>query len=576
MHKPKRFPTAGLPFTLAVSLALSGAVSAGEFPKPEEDYNLKLLGKYVFFDKISQVNNDSGATPSRMGCVTCHDPDAGGTYFVAGVNKKQVAVTGANPHTIGGRKPPSNAYANFAQAFTPVCPGAPAPCGGNFWDGRSTGTGDVAYTDGEGNPTTTEHISAAGILAGLDPALVGGYDKYFGPTTDQALNPMPNPVEQNIQEQTVCEVVASAGYAPLYAKAFGEEIDCGDDPARLTNGYLPYQLSFRRLMLSVGAYQHSSDINSFSSPRDIALETELACGNAYGSHIDPAVCAQVWAAKTAQVEILNDREKRAALGAPELTVQWAKFPLGMLSVDANFGHDIFYSEINEVLPGPPGVPPVGNDADGNGFLRNVNCSFCHSSSGPNSDGTDPHELYTENVFHHLGLPANPALPPDPGLSGVTGDQLTFVPFPPRPGAEPAPVNPGWFRNATLRNVDKRPGKGFTKAYMHNGVFKSLETVTHFYNTMNVNGATAAAYGITRCVDEAGQPVSLMTEAEMVRQNCWPLPEYPITGTTLPAAGAGLIGNMGMSPEDEAAVVAYMVTLSDTHTAKAPKPYVNEK
>ena len=125
---------------------------------------------------------------------------------------------------------------------------------------------------------------------------------------------------------------------------------------------------------------------------------------------------------------------------------------------------------------------------------------------------------------------------------------------------------------TLRNVDKRPGKGFTKAYMHNGVFKSLETVMHFYNTMNVNGATAAAYGITRCVDEAGQPVSLMTEKEMLQQNCWPLPEYPITGTTLPAAGAALIGNMGMSPEDEAAVIAYMQTLSDTHTAKAPKPY----
>jgi cytochrome c peroxidase len=38
----------------------------------------------------------------------------------------------------------------------------------------------------------------------------------------------------------------------------------------------------------------------------------------------------------------------------------------------------------------------------------------------------------------------------------------------------AEENDGKFRTPTLRNVDKRPGKGFPKAFMHNGVFKSLE------------------------------------------------------------------------------------------------------
>ena len=40
--------------------------------------NIELLGKYVFFDKIS--------SPSRMACVTCHQPDTGGTGGISGVN----------------------------------------------------------------------------------------------------------------------------------------------------------------------------------------------------------------------------------------------------------------------------------------------------------------------------------------------------------------------------------------------------------------------------------------------------------------------------------------------------------
>ncbi len=129
----------------------------------------------------------------------------------------------ANPHNgVGGRKPPTNAYASFAGSFEPICPGGPAPCGGNFWDGRSVGAFNPVYTDGLGGTTTTEHIDVE-ILADLllnpeiDPALklqVAEYRAYFGPITDQALNPMPNPVEQNINEQSVCEVVAAAKYAP--------------------------------------------------------------------------------------------------------------------------------------------------------------------------------------------------------------------------------------------------------------------------------------------------------------------------------------------------------------------------
>jgi cytochrome c peroxidase len=46
---------------------------------------------------------------------------------------------------------------------------------------------------------------------------------------------------------------------------------------------------------------------------------------------------------------------------------------------------------------------------------------------------------------------------------------------------------GKFKVPTLRNVDKRPNTSFVKAYGHNGYFKSLEDIVHFYNTRDVAG-----------------------------------------------------------------------------------------
>ncbi len=46
-------------------------------------------------------------------------------------------------------------------------------------------------------------------------------------------------------------------------------------------------------------------------------------------------------------------------------------------------------------------------------------------------------------------------------------------------------NRGQTQGPTLRNVGQRPGKGFTKACMRNGVFRSLKEVVHFYNTRDV-------------------------------------------------------------------------------------------
>jgi cytochrome c peroxidase len=56
-----------------------------------------------------------------------------------------------------------------------------------------------------------------------------------------------------------------------------------------------------------------------------------------------------------------------------------------------------------------------------------------------------------------------------------------------------------------------------------------------------------------------------TAKEAIAANCWPAPEFP--GTT--AFLGALFGNLGLTKPQEAALVAYLQTLSDAKTATAP-------
>jgi len=116
----------------------------------------------------------------------------------------------------------------------------------------------------------------------------------------------------------------------------------------------------------------------------------------------------------------------------------------------------------------------------------------------------------------------------------------------------------------LRNVDKRRGKGFVKAYTHAGWFKSLESLVHFYNTSTIGGATAESFGVTRCPDD------VLTEKDALAQNCWPEPEFDAPNGA-PVIRA-FIGNRNLSLAEEAAIVSYLKALTDIPTAKAPKPF----
>ena len=127
--------------------------------------------------------------------------------------------------------------------------------------------------------------------------------------------------------------------------------------------------------------------------------------------------------------------------------------------------------------------------------------------------------------------------PDSTRTGLTGSTSGWEASSSRlsyPGDWTADL--GKVKVPTLRNVDLRPYPEFVKAYGHNGYFKSLEEIVHFYNTRDVPGA-----------GWNGVP--------------WPAPEVAETVNTTE------LGHLRLTPNQEVALVAFMKTLSDGYPAK---------
>jgi cytochrome c peroxidase len=94
-------------------------------------------------------------------------------------------------------------------------------------------------------------------------------------------------------------------------------------------------------------------------------------------------------------------------------------------------------------------------------------------------------------------------------------------------------------------VDKRPSADFVKAYGHNGYFKSLKEIVHFYNTRDV---------LPRCVAHDPREGT----------GCWPEPEITENMNT------NKVGRLNLSNEEEDALVAFMQTLTDGFTQASQK------
>lgn len=148
------------------------------------------------------------------------------------------------------------------------------------------------------------------------------------------------------------------------------------------------------------------------------------------------------------------------------------------------------------------------------FKGKALCAECHVIDRDERAGK---VLFTDHTYDNLGIPSNPDNPffqvgppynlhgcdtVDGGLGVVLGDVAEC----------------GKFRVPTLRNIAR------TAPYGHNGYFKTLAEIVHFYNV--------------RDVEE------------------FPAPEYA------PTVNKEELGNLGLTAEEEAALVAFLGTLTD--------------
>ena len=173
------------------------------------------------------------------------------------------------------------------------------------------------------------------------------------------------------------------------------------------------------------------------------------------------------------------------------------------------------------------------------FQGKGKCRLCHLSM-------DRTPLFTDFTFDNLGIPQNPLNPAgiapdfvDPGLGGFLKNA----------GYDEDVYLAEWGKQKvpTLRNVAKGSCEAepenpncIVKAYAHNGYFKTLEGIVHFYNTRDVKPVCPGDY----------------TEAQALAADCWPAPEVAENVNT------DELGDLGLTSEEEAAIVAFMRALSD--------------
>ena len=302
-------------------------------------------------------------------------------------------------------------------------------------------------------------------------------ERLGSPAAEQAIGPWLNPVEQNMpSKQAVCERVSRSEYTRLFEEVWGPgSLDCSE---------MGVDATYDKFGLSIAAYEGSREVSPFSSKYDFYWSDCLAAGN------DPADCGRAEGEKAT----LDPNGILTAL-------EWD----GLIE----FGEYCADCHVSD-RPGPNSVPPLFTDFkfDNIGVPRNPDNPFYGMNDEYLDDGTPINPLGQDFV--------------DYGLGGFLRRRPEWAAL--------APMNDGKFKVPSVRNVAKTRGMA-PKAYMHNGVFKNLKDVVHFYNTRDVAAEN------------------------------WPAPEVAENVNRELFAGVPM-GNFQLDEHAENAIVAFLGTLND--------------
>jgi cytochrome c peroxidase len=282
------------------------------------------------------------------------------------------------------------------------------------------------------------------------------------PLAEQAMGPFLNPLEQNLPDK---KSVIRKVHDADYAELFRKVWGPGSlDEEKDIDG------TFEKIARSIAAFERSHEVNPFSSKFDDFWRAARSGG------LDAAAVDET---------------------------NWTKFKELGLEEEELKGLMLFNTK---------GL-----------------CSACHLMTS--DEGKPP--LFTDFTYDNLGVPKNPDNPfyimdnkwnpdgrnwVDKGLGGYLEGTEKYAKY--------AADNYGKHKVPTLRNVDLRPSEDFVKAYMHNGVFKTLEEVVSFYNTRDS------------------------------KKSQWSPPEVSVN------VNQEELGDLGLTAEEEEAIVLFMKTLSD--------------
>jgi cytochrome c peroxidase len=495
-------------------LALVGLVSAvagAEALTPKE-----RLGKVLFFDA-------GLSTPPGMSCATCHSPAAG----FADPRANSPTSAGAVWGRFGNRNAPSAAYAMGGPQALGLYNGGYA--GGTFWDGR------------------------------------------VDTLTQQAKLPYLNPLEMSCPKSSyVVLKVLNGPNAALFHQVYGPG---GNRPPR----NVPWNAdwAFNCIADAIAAYERSAEVNPFSSKLDAVhagladftpmermgmmlfsgkagctqchspgavMNQTCAGGCACGCAITGVCkCATCDCGCIAKGETACDGGCMCGCADTGVCTCGDGCQCGCLQTDANAcaggcACGCAFTGVCTCGPMCQCGCPTSPQACAGGCM--CGCEWtgvctCGGDCGcgcPQGGTWNGRPLFTNHNYVNLGVPANPANPfyalprrfnpaganfVDWGLGGTLLAR----------GVPGASDQMGKFKVPSLRNV------ALTAPYMHNGVFADLTTVVNFYNTRDVAGAG------------------------------WGPPEV----AHLNMFRANHFGNLGLTPAEVEAIVAFLETMTDGYT-----------
>jgi cytochrome c peroxidase len=479
-------PTIQANFNQALNQLATAAPGSSQFTQ--------ALGKALIYDQSLSVNNN-------LACATCHIPYSGFTGGSSFFNATTSADPGSVPITnaggkgpdlrISARRPQTYAYA----PFSPVLHFNNTVMdfyGGNFWDMRAGGIRleNPAAEQAQGPPTNPVEMGNFDIVTYVykisKSQFASFFEEYWGKGSLSSIN-FPG---------GIATFAATPGPAPT------------PDPLLAMMSQADQNLvisAYDHAAQSMAAYESGPEVSSFSSKFDFALANptktvlttdELAGWNLFRGKAKCNTC------HLDGTENITTAGAITPADAADVAPLFTDFTSANIGTPQNFALPFLYE----------------NNPDQFGYTANTAGIFYL-------------DLGVGGFLANLSLAVQLGQPSGPGIGLGTNPNPAWVPL--------APQFNGKVQVPTCRNVDLRPYPGFVKAYAHNGYFKNLKALVHFYNTRDtLNG------GMHKPAGESGEGIDY-----------WPFPEVN-------ANVDQTIGNLGLTDAEENQIVLFLQTLSD--------------